>query len=94
MTREQQARNDLMILYLKQAVECGYSMVTPGSNDAVREAFPDLFATDAEKATIDTDEDLEMDDHPLVSRADDHCGYWVGTWSWTYTSQDASEGGS
>lgn len=90
-TPEQRARDDLMILHLKQAVEHGFSLATPGSSDAVREAFPEFFATEAEKATIDTDDELELDDHPMVSHGDD--GYWVNAWVWTACSQECAECG-
>jgi len=88
-TPEQQAKDDLMILHLKQAVENGYSIVRPGSSDAVREAFPDFFATPAEKSTIDTDNEHELDDHPMVSRGDD--GYWVNAWIWTAVDQGVED---
>jgi hypothetical protein len=77
----QRERN--MVELLKQAVALGYSIATPGSSDAVREAFPDFFATEGEQSTIDTNDDLELDDHPMVSRADH--GYWVNAWIWTDT---------
>ena len=80
MTPEQQAKNDLMILHLKQAVELGYSIVSPGSSDAVLEAFPKYFADQSEADSVKISDDLEVDDHPMVSHGEG--GYWVSTWSW------------
>lgn len=93
LTPEQKAECDLMIGHLKEAVRLGYSMATPGSNlygAAVREAFPDLFATDEEESGVETDDDLECDPFPMVSRADE--GVWVQTWTWVPRPDDDGDG--
>ncbi len=82
LTPEQRARDDLLILHLKQAVELGYTMATPGSHHAVRDAFPDLFASEDDYADVPTTDDLEIDDYPMVSRGEG--GHWVSCWSWVH----------
>lgn len=77
---ERRAREDLMILGLRQAIDNGFAMATPGSSDAVRAAFPDFFATEAEVEGVATNDELEVDDYPLVSRGDKGC--FVGAWVW------------
>jgi len=75
---------DLMITSLRRAVGLGYNMDSPGSGrfgDAVRDAFPDQFATAEEIACVATNDDLTIDDYPMVQvRAEG--GIWLQTWSW------------
>ena len=89
MSPEEKAREDLMILGLKQAVENGYSIATPGSSDAIRATFPDYFATPGEVSCVTTNDELETDDYPMVSRAVD--GFWVNAWVWTARGWTARE---
>jgi hypothetical protein len=78
-----------MIDHLKRAVELGYSITCPGLKAEVREAFPDVFASQAEVAATDVwDDDLEADDYPMVSRGDG--GYWLSCWTWV--QQDEEDG--
>lgn len=85
-TPERQARDDLMILGLRQAIDNGYSMATPGTNDAVRAAFPESFATSKQSAEVSINDELEVDDYALISRGDD--GYWVSAWVWVSQNED------
>lgn len=87
LTPEQQAARNLMIQALKQAVEYGFSIACPGSGPhgiAVRQAFPEHFASDdaadlAQKEWgYSSNDELNFDDHPLVSEADN--GVWVSAW--------------
>lgn len=73
--------DDVMMLHhLREAIRFGFSMATPGSCEPVRVAFPESFADKAEQEPVATSDDLEMDDFPLISRADK--GYWVSVWTW------------
>jgi formylmethanofuran dehydrogenase subunit E len=97
MTPEDKAREDLMILHLRQAIEHGFTMATPGASEAVRLAFPDLFATAAECAGVETSNELELDDHPMVSRGDGEVpeGAFVNAWVWvTYPVVTCDECGA
>jgi len=90
-TPEQQAKDDLLIMHLREAIVLGYSMATPGSRDAVREAFPELFRLPGNIDAIPVSDDLELDDHPMVSWGDNGC--FVQTWSWVevYDGSDDDE---
>lgn len=81
-TPEEQAEHDLLTMHLREAVRLGFSISTPGSCIAAREAFPDLFASDAEcePAYVYANDDVELDDQPLISRAEN--GYWISAWVW------------
>jgi hypothetical protein len=85
-TPEEQAREDMMILHLGQAIEFGFSLATPGSSDRVRATHPDLFGTEEERDEAEgeyvagSSDDIEIDDHPMVSRGDG--GVWVSAWVW------------
>ena len=85
-TPDRQARDDLMILGLRQAIDNGFSFATPGSNDAVRAAFPESFATSKQSAEVSINDDLEVDEYALISRGDD--GYWVSAWVWVSQNED------
>jgi hypothetical protein len=74
-----------MVLHLRNAVDHGYMIATPGSGGAVRLAFPQLFAAGAEVDSVEafTDrmtEDVSMDQFPMVSHGDG--GYWVQACVW------------
>lgn len=82
--------DEKLIKHLRKAVALGFMFGTPGSHPAVRNAFPDFFADekDIERAMEyhQFDDDLEIDDHPLVSRGDD--GFWVNCWAWSSLKEE------
>lgn len=82
MAPEQQARHDLMLTHLREAVRLGFSISVPGEHDAVREAFPDVFAApeDLERGPDFDDGPVSTDPHPMVSRGE--AGHWVSAWVW------------
>lgn len=85
LTPEQQAVQDLMLHHLREAVRLGFSICVPGEHDAVRDAFPDLFATPDDLAEIEDvvdDETVSTDPHPMVSHATG--GHWVSAWVWLH----------
>lgn len=84
-TPEEQAEHDLLTMHLREAVRLGFSISTPGSCIAAREAFPELFARDDDcvPARHYVCDYVELDHQPLISRADD--GYWISAWVWVAT---------